>query len=156
MATTAEVLRSVPLFEGMTDRAVEAIAGLAEEVEFPAGSEMTREGYPGESFIVILAGRATVDVDGRRVRDLSGGDYLGEISLIDGGPRTATVTATESVQALIEGRLRPIDGRAPGRPSRGAHVAHPADPPAGSGAVRLTRGRLSPRAPGRAPSRASR
>jgi len=105
MATTAEVLRSVPLFEGMTDRAVEAIAGLAEEVEFPAGSEMTREGYPGESFIVILAGRATVDVDGRRVRDLSGGDYLGEISLIDGGPRTATVTATESVQALIVPRV---------------------------------------------------
>ena len=59
MATTAEVLRSVPLFEGMTDDAVATIAGVAEELVYPAGSELTREGYPGESFIVIVTGRAS-------------------------------------------------------------------------------------------------
>ena len=105
MATTAEVLRSVPLFEGMSDDAITAIAGLAEELEYPAGSELTREGYPGESFIVIVTGRAAVDMDGQRVRELGGGEYLGEISLIDGGPRTATVTALDPIQALVIPRV---------------------------------------------------
>ena len=101
MATTVEILRSIPLFQGMTDTAVEAIAGLAEEASFPTGSELTREGEPGESFIVIVAGRATVQIGIRTVRELGAGDYLGEISLIDGRPRTATVVALESITALI-------------------------------------------------------
>lgn len=105
LATRSDVLRSVPLFQGMTDRAIEAIAGLAEDAEFPAGAELTREGSSGESFIVIVTGRAAVDVGGRQVRELSAGEYLGEISLIDGGPRTATVTATEPIQALIVPRV---------------------------------------------------
>jgi len=105
MATTVEVLRSVPLFEGMSDDAVATIAGVAEELVYPAGSELTREGYPGESFIVIVTGRASVDVDGQRIRELGAGEYLGEISLIDGGPRTATVTAIESIEALVLPRV---------------------------------------------------
>ena len=78
MATTVEVLRSVPLFEGMSDDAVATIAGVAEELVYPAGSELTRQGYPGESFIVIVTGRASVDVDGQRIRELGAGEYLGE------------------------------------------------------------------------------
>ena len=105
MATTAEVLRSVPLFEGMTDHAIATIAGVAEELEYPAGAELTRQGYPGESFIVIVTGRALVEVDGHRVRELGAGEYLGEISLIDGGPRTATVSAIEAIQALVLPRV---------------------------------------------------
>ena len=105
MATTVEVLRSVPLFEGMSDDAVATIAGVAEELVYPAGSELTRQGYPGESFIVIVTGRASVDVDGQGIRELGAGEYLGEISLIDGGPRTATVTAIESIEALVLPRV---------------------------------------------------
>lgn len=105
MATTADVLRSVPLFEGMSDEAINAIAGLAEDLEYPAGAELTREGYPGESFIIIVTGRASVDVDGRRVRELDAGEFLGEISLVDGGPRTATVTAIETIQAVVVPRV---------------------------------------------------
>ena len=101
MATISEVLRSIPLFQGMTDRAIEAIAGLAEETSYPVGGELTREGEPGESFIVIVSGRASVEIDGRSVRELAAGDYLGEISLIDGRPRTATVTALEPIDALL-------------------------------------------------------
>jgi CRP-like cAMP-binding protein len=101
MATTAEVLRSIPLFQGMTDTAVDAIADLAEEASFPAGGELTREGEPGESFLVIVTGRASVEIGTRTVRELGAGDYLGEISLIDGRPRTATVTALEAVTALV-------------------------------------------------------
>jgi len=105
VATTAEVLRSVPLFEGMTDDAIATIVGVAEELEYPAGAELTRQGYPGESFIVIVTGRALVEVDGQRIRELGAGEYLGEISLIDGGPRTATVSAIESIQALVLPRV---------------------------------------------------
>ena len=101
MATTTEVLRSIPLFQGMTDHAVEAIADLAEDASYPSGSELTREGEPGESFIVIVTGRAAVDIDGSKVRELGAGDYLGEISLIDGRPRTATVSALEPITALV-------------------------------------------------------
>jgi CRP/FNR family cyclic AMP-dependent transcriptional regulator len=101
VATTSETLRSVPLFQGMTDRAIGAIEGLAEEAGFPRGAELTRQGAPGESFIVIVTGRASVVVDGRQVRQLGAGEYLGEISLVDGGPRTATVTAIEDIEALI-------------------------------------------------------
>ncbi len=105
MATRSEVLRSVPLFEGMTDRAIEAIADLAEDAVFPAGAELTRQGTPGESFIVLVTGRASVEIDGLSVRELVAGEYLGEISLIDGGPRTATVTAIEPIEALIIPRV---------------------------------------------------
>ena len=101
MATTTEVLRSIPLFQGMTDTAIEAIADLAEDASFPTGSELTREGEPGESFIVIVVGRASVEIGTHTVRELVAGDYLGEISLIDGRPRTATVVALEPVTALI-------------------------------------------------------
>jgi CRP/FNR family transcriptional regulator, cyclic AMP receptor protein len=101
LATKSEVLRSVPLFQGMTDRAIEAIGYLALNTTFARGAVITQEGAPGDSFIVIVTGRANVDVGGRQVRELSAGEYLGEISLIDGGPRTATVTAVEPIEALV-------------------------------------------------------
>jgi CRP-like cAMP-binding protein len=95
------MLRAVPLFQGMTDRSVEEISQLAEETEFPSGGVLVREGDPGDTFIVIVEGRATVDLGGQPIRELSVGDFLGEISLIDGGPRTATVTAAEPIRALV-------------------------------------------------------
>lgn len=101
MTATSDVLRSVPLFQGMTDRSVEAIERLVEETVYPSGSALVRQGDPGDSFIVIVTGRATVDRGGQPIRELSGGDFLGEISLIDGGPRTATVTAIEPIGALV-------------------------------------------------------
>lgn len=101
MTTTSDVLRSVPLFHGMTDRTVEAIEGLAEEATYPSGAVLVREGDPGDCFIVIVNGRATVDQGGQAIRELSAGDFLGEISLVDGGPRTATVTAVDPIQALV-------------------------------------------------------
>jgi CRP-like cAMP-binding protein len=85
----------------MTDRSIEAIAGLAEESDFPSGSVLVREGDPGETFMVIVDGRASVDRGGERIREMSAGEFLGEISLIDHGPRTATVTAVEPIRALV-------------------------------------------------------
>ena len=100
MSTKAEMLRSVPLFQGMTDRSVETIASLAEEARFDAGSILVREGEPGETFLIIRDGSAVVDQGGRTIRELGSGDFLGEISLIDGRPRSATVTATAPIDAL--------------------------------------------------------
>jgi CRP-like cAMP-binding protein len=95
-----EILRSVPLFEGMTDRSVESVAGLARETSYPAGTVLTREGDAGDRFIVLTDGTADVTQGDRLLRTLGPGDFLGEISLIDGGPRTATVTATAPIEAL--------------------------------------------------------
>ena len=100
MIATSKTLRSVPLFAGMTERSLEEISGLATEVEFPAGGVLVREGDPGDTFLVLLSGRAVVDQGGRQIREIADGDFLGEISLIDHGPRTATVTAIDPVRAL--------------------------------------------------------
>jgi CRP/FNR family cyclic AMP-dependent transcriptional regulator len=101
MPVTAELLRSVPLFTAMTDAAIDSIGGLAREVDFATGDELVRQGDNGDSFLVIVAGRARVVQNGDTLRELGLGDYLGEIALIDGGPRTATVTAIEPVRALV-------------------------------------------------------
>jgi CRP-like cAMP-binding protein len=101
MPVTADLLRTVPLFAGMTDTAIESVRGLAREVEFVGGEQLVRQGDPGETFLVIVEGRARVDQDGDTLRELGPGDYLGEIALIDGGPRTASVTAMEPIRALM-------------------------------------------------------
>ena len=101
MATNSEVLRAVPLFAGMTDRSLERIAELARETNYEPGTVIVREGEPGESFVVIVSGGANVDQGGRVFKTLGAGDFLGEIALIDGGLRIATVTATEPLAALV-------------------------------------------------------
>ncbi len=99
--TNAELLRGVPLFQGMTETSIEAIAGLAQPAEYAAGEVLVRQGEAGETLLVLVEGRAEVDQDGNVIRDLEAGDFLGEISLIDGGPRTATVTAIDPIRALV-------------------------------------------------------
>jgi CRP/FNR family cyclic AMP-dependent transcriptional regulator len=99
--TTTDVLRGVPLFSGMTDRAIEAIADLTTEATFGDGEAIVREGEPGDTFIVLTDGSAQVERHGESIATLGRGDFLGEISLIDGGERTATVTARGPVTALI-------------------------------------------------------
>jgi CRP/FNR family transcriptional regulator, cyclic AMP receptor protein len=101
MTTTTEALRAIPLFSGMSDRSIEIIAEIVSDARFPAGASLVKEGEPGESFMIIREGAATVDQGGRRLRDLGAGDFLGEIALIDGGPRTASVTVSDPVTALV-------------------------------------------------------
>jgi CRP/FNR family transcriptional regulator, cyclic AMP receptor protein len=101
MPTTADALRSIPIFQGMSDRSIEIIETIAREATYRAGATLVEEGTPGDSFLVIRHGSASVEQGGRHIRDLSAGDFLGEIALIDGGPRTATVTASEDIDALV-------------------------------------------------------
>jgi CRP/FNR family cyclic AMP-dependent transcriptional regulator len=104
MTVTDTALRGVPLFSGMTDRALDAISELVSPRAFVADDDLVREGEPGESFLIIRAGSAVVLKDDRQIGELGPGDFLGEISLIDGGPRTATVRATAPIDALVIGR----------------------------------------------------
>ena len=104
MATTdlsaTDILRSVPLFSGMTERSIATISELARPVSYEDGEVLVAEGDPGDAFIVITSGSAIVEQAGRTIRELGPGDFLGEISLIDGGPRTATVRATAHIDGL--------------------------------------------------------
>lgn len=112
MPVTADLLRLVPLFNGLTERSFEAIASLASEIDYATAEELVRQGTPGESFIIIVTGSARVDRDGKMLRELGPGDFLGEIALIDGSPRTATVTALDPIHAFVihrDGFLELID-----------------------------------------------
>lgn len=96
-----ELLKTVPLFADCSKRELGAIAAIADELVLPAGRELTREGAPGAEFIVIADGAADVRRRGRKVNTLGRGDFLGEISLVTGAPRTATVTTTVPSRLLV-------------------------------------------------------
>jgi CRP/FNR family cyclic AMP-dependent transcriptional regulator len=100
MTAVLDDLRQVPLFAGMTDRAVEAVAELAVPVDHPDGAALLLEGEPGDSFLLILDGRVQVTRGGSAVRELGPGAFMGEIALVDGRPRTATATAVGPVRVL--------------------------------------------------------
>ncbi len=101
--TAPDALRSVPLFQGMTEASIDSIGRLTRPAAFGSGDVLVREGDPGDSFIILVSGRAVVDQGGQRIREMGAGEFLGEISLIDHGPRTATVTALEPIEALAVG-----------------------------------------------------
>lgn len=88
-----ELLQRVPLFAGLERDQLEQIAQIAEEMDAPAGTELTHEGRHEGYFFVIVSGTVRVERGGQTVNTLHDGDFLGEISLLDGGPRTATTTA---------------------------------------------------------------
>jgi CRP/FNR family transcriptional regulator, cyclic AMP receptor protein len=96
-----ELLKRVPLFERCSRSELQRIARLADEVTLPAGRTLTKEGEPGREFVVLAEGRAEVRRKGRRLRELSAGDFLGEIALLADVPRTATVTTLTPVNILL-------------------------------------------------------
>lgn len=101
MSVSPDDLLRVPLFQGMTDRALDALSALALEVEFQPGDTITAEGQPGDCFYLLLEGQAGVTTAARGpIRDLGPGDYFGEISLVEGGERTATVEAATHIRAV--------------------------------------------------------
>lgn len=99
-ADTVNMLARVPIFSGLSRRELEAIARQGKEVRRRAGAVLAQEGETGLGFFLILEGEARVTVRGRFRRTLGPGNFFGEISLLDGGPRTATVTAASPVRLL--------------------------------------------------------
>jgi CRP/FNR family transcriptional regulator, cyclic AMP receptor protein len=101
-----EALADVPLFSGLSRRHLKHVAALAEEEEFDEGETLTKEGEPGDAFYVLMQGEARVERGGRKIARLLPGDFFGEIALIDGGARTASVIAETPVQTLTIHRKR--------------------------------------------------
>ena len=101
-----EALADVPLFSGLSKRHLKHVASLAEEESHPQGATLAQEGKPGDTFYVLLEGEAKVVRGGRKVARLLPGDFFGEIALIDGGPRTASVVGETPMQTLTINRKR--------------------------------------------------
>jgi CRP/FNR family transcriptional regulator, cyclic AMP receptor protein len=100
MDDTVELLERVPLFAGITPEGLQEIAGIVEEVDVPAGRVLTHEGRHEGYFFIVVSGTVRVERGERTINTLGPGDFLGEIALFDGGPRTATAT-TESECRLL-------------------------------------------------------
>src|SRR6266511_1495158 len=96
-----ELIKNVPLFSKLSGAALREVASVADEMDIPAGKALTREGERGREFFVLLEGAADVRQKGARIRTLGKGDFLGEIALVTKLPRTATVTTTSPVRALV-------------------------------------------------------
>jgi CRP/FNR family transcriptional regulator, cyclic AMP receptor protein len=95
-----EALGSVPLFEGLSKRELMSILRSSHAVEFPPGQSIITEGETGKGFYILTRGKATVSVDGKEVASLGPGSYFGEMAVLDGGPRTATIIAENLVGTL--------------------------------------------------------
>jgi CRP/FNR family transcriptional regulator, cyclic AMP receptor protein len=105
-----EALAKVDLFTGLTTKELTVIAGLAKEASFDEGAAIVTEGDATARFYVLLSGTAAVEHGGKVIAELGPGAYIGEIAVLDDGPRTATVRATSPVQAvsLASFSLRPV------------------------------------------------
>jgi CRP/FNR family cyclic AMP-dependent transcriptional regulator len=96
-------LRKVPLFSRCNDKQLQFIASQVEVMDFEKGKILCTQGESGGDFFVILAGEAEVKRDGKVLNKLGKGEFFGEIALVDRGPRTATVTVTAPMRALVLG-----------------------------------------------------
>jgi CRP-like cAMP-binding protein len=99
--TKLDTLRRLPLFAGVSARDLRAVSKLADEIDVPAGFELTREGEPGRELVLIVDGFAEVTREGRRINAVRDGDIVGEIAVLTRGERTATVTTTAPTRAFV-------------------------------------------------------
>jgi CRP-like cAMP-binding protein len=99
-ADAAAALANIDLFRGLSARDLAKVAAMAKELNFAAGQAITGEGEAGARFYVLLDGEADVVIGGDIINQLKAGDYFGEISLIDGQPRTATIVARSPLRTL--------------------------------------------------------
>ncbi|MHB8513132.1 MAG: cyclic nucleotide-binding domain-containing protein [Actinomycetota bacterium] len=100
-ATTTQSLRELPIFEGADDRELTEIETLVDEIEVLSNEALVREGDPGEESFIILSGSAEVSIGGSRVATLGPGAFFGEMAILEGKPRAATVTAKTPMRLLV-------------------------------------------------------
>lgn len=97
----AKALEGIGAFSGLTRDELEKLAGWTFEVEVPEGEELLREGRLAHEFFVIEDGAVEIRSGGERIAELGAGDFFGEIALLEGGTRTATVVATTPVRLIV-------------------------------------------------------
>ena len=96
-----DLIRGIPLFAACSPAELAQVASIADEIDLRDGRRLTPENTPGGELVVVVEGRAEVHQDGRVVNTVGPGEYVGEIALLSGQPRTATVVATTPVHALV-------------------------------------------------------
>jgi CRP/FNR family transcriptional regulator, cyclic AMP receptor protein len=96
----ADILAGFTLFGDLQTPQLLGVAGAFEEVVFPAGERILRQGLTGSGFFVILDGMADVRIDGQQRATLGRGDFFGEVSILLGEPPTADVVATTTLRCI--------------------------------------------------------
>jgi len=109
MPTAAEILAEVPLFSLLRDEERVVLAERLERIEAPAGRTMFLRGDPGNAMYVVCSGSVEIffkNDTGERIvlETATPGRFFGEISLLDGGPRTASAVVKENLDALVVDR----------------------------------------------------
>lgn len=94
-------LQSVALFQGLSKKELQRLSRTIDEVDLPEGRELAKEGTFAYEFFVIEEGTASVSREGEKVRDLGPGDFFGEIGLLEAERRTASVTTTSPMRAIV-------------------------------------------------------
>jgi CRP-like cAMP-binding protein len=92
--TTTDHLKSISIFSELSSKELKAVAKLMTELDVAEGRELMREGEVGREFMIIRSGTADVRRGGRKIATIGSGDYVGELAVLSGAPRTATVIAT--------------------------------------------------------------
>ena len=96
-----ELLASVPLFAGSSKRQLRGVLDWTKEYRYEPGATIVHEGAKGDELFLLLEGRAVVSRSGKTLTRLTAGDFFGEMAVIDGRPRTATVVADGPVDCLV-------------------------------------------------------
>ncbi len=94
-------LASVPVFSNCTKRQLQEIGKVADELILPVGKVLARQGEVGFEMFILLDGTAEVTRDGQRVATVTVGDVVGELAVLSGHPRNATVTAETELGVLV-------------------------------------------------------
>jgi CRP/FNR family transcriptional regulator, cyclic AMP receptor protein len=99
--TKVSALKRAPLFEGLSRKELTHLARVSEDLEIPAGTALCKEGEIGHEFFVIVEGKVEITRNGKRVATRGGGEFVGEIALLEQTPRTATVTAKSPLRVFV-------------------------------------------------------
>lgn len=99
--TKVQHLSAVSLFEGCSKKELEKVASAGDEIRMTAGSVIVDQGQTGREAFVVLNGKVEVRRSNRKIADLGPGAVVGELSLLDHGPRTATVLCTTDCELLV-------------------------------------------------------
>jgi CRP/FNR family cyclic AMP-dependent transcriptional regulator len=96
-----EFLAKVPMFSACNQKELRKLAAAVDRVEVPKGEVLMTEGTPGHEFFLIVDGKANVTLRGKTLAKLGPGDFVGEMALLDQGPRSATAVAQTPMELLM-------------------------------------------------------